>query len=168
MFWLCGQNHFYTFRLTKLRKTTRKKVGNAQKVVAEGALLHGFVERTAAAYPAGKAVDSHMRGCIGEVYHGKFLLAVTSDWSFFYCYADKLNMAGWQDVAGCFYKSLACAQELFTFAARNRHPSTHKVSNCPATSCHPAIFFSLVVHSEPWFIVQHKCGRCGKCGIWFS
>ena len=45
-----------------------------------------------------------------------------------------------QDVAGCFYKSLACAQELFTFDARNRHPSTHKVSNHPATSCHPATF----------------------------
>ena len=56
--------------------------GEELGVLAEGALLHGLVERTAAAYPAGKAVDGHMRGGIGEVYHGKFLLAVASD---FHC-----------------------------------------------------------------------------------
>ena len=56
--------------------------GEELGVLAEGILLQGCVERTAAAYPACKAVDGHVRGCIGEVHRCKFLLAVTSD---FHC-----------------------------------------------------------------------------------
>ena len=52
--------------------------GEKLGVLAEGALLQGFMERTAALYPAVEAVYSHVWVGIGKVYHCKLLLAVAS------------------------------------------------------------------------------------------
>ena len=55
-------------RLAEILDDERHLAGGEELgVLAEGALLQGRVERTTTAYPAGKAVDGHVRGCIGEV-----------------------------------------------------------------------------------------------------
>ena len=73
----CCSSHL--LRLAEILDDERHLAGGEELgVLAEGALLQGFVERTTALYPAVEAVYSHVWVGIGKVYHCKLLLAVAS------------------------------------------------------------------------------------------